>query len=66
MIVGRDGVIFRWKKKAQPSFSKNSRMVSVNQPHQKVALISSGALDERDGLIILVVDGQVRMSARMA
>ena len=33
---------------------------------QKVALISSGAMDARDGFIILVVNGQVRMSGRMA
>ena len=48
------------------SFPKNSRMVSGCRPHQKVALISSGALGERDGLIISVVNGQVRMSVRMA
>ena len=48
------------------SFFENSRMVSGCRPHQKVALISSGAMDARDGFIILVVNGQVRMSGRMA
>ena len=44
---------------------KLPRGIGVRQ-QQKVALISSGAMDARDGFIILVVNGQVRMSGRMA
>ena len=48
-----------------PFFQKLPRGIGVRQ-QQKVALISSGAMDARDGFIILVVNGQVRMSGRMA
>ena len=46
----------------RPSFFKNSRVVSGRRPHQKVALISSGAMDARDGLVILVDNGHVRVA----
>ena len=57
---------FGGKEGMRLAFFANSRMVSGCRAHQKVALISSGVMDARNGLIILVVNGQVRMSVRMA
>ena len=66
MIFGREGrrgIFLVTKKKACVlHFPKNSRVVSGNRPHQKVALIGSGGMDACNGFIFGVqcdiVDGR--------